>query len=373
MTTAISGADGNAQPLRIAVLPGDGIGPEISAATMAVLEVVNPHLQPRLEFGVHEIGLASLARVGSTFPPAVFEAAKLADGIITGPVSHSDYPDRSVGGINVSSELRKTLDLYANIRPSRTRPGLPHWGRTTMDLVIVRENTEGFYSDRNMHWGVGEFMPTPDMALAIRKVTAEASRRVARVAFELARARKRRVTAVHKVNVLKISEALFLREVRKVAQEFPEVKYEEQLIDSMAALLVRDAARFDVVVTTNMFGDILSDEAAELSGSLGLAGSLNAGDDHCMAQAQHGSAPDIAGKDRANPTSLILSAAMLLDWLGRRKKAGSFHRAAAAIVEAVDATLDDPASRTTDLGGPLGTQAFTAAVAGRVRALLLRP
>lgn len=367
MTTAISGAAKDGSPLRIAFLPGDGIGPEISSATMKVLESVNAQLRPQLEFDVHEIGLARLARDGSTFPPVVFEACQRADGIITGPVSHSDYPERAKGGINVSSELRKTLDLFANIRPSRSREGLRHWGRTGMDLVIVRENTEGFYSDRNMYWGVGEFMPTPDMALSIRKVTAEASRRIARNAFELAQERRRKVTAVHKVNVLKVSEALFLREVRKVAKDFPEVKYEEQLIDSMAALLVRDAARFDVVVTTNMFGDILSDEVAELSGSLGLAGSLNAGEDHCMAQAQHGSAPDIAGQDRANPTSLILSAAMLLDWLGRRKKLPAYCRVAAVISDAVDAALAVPASRTTDLGGPLGTRAFTDVVVAQVR------
>src|ERR1035437_255386 len=372
MTTAFSVAEETVQPLRLAVLPGDGIGPEISAATIKVLEVVNDHLCPSLQFDVHEIGLARLAKEGTTLPMAVFEAVKRADAIITGPVSHSDYPDRSAGGINVSSELRKTLDLYANIRPSRTRPGLPHWGRTTMDLVIVRENTEGFYADRNMHWGVGEFMPTPDMALSIRKVTAEASRRIARTAFELAKDRRRKVTAVHKVNVLKVSEALFLREVRNVAAEFPEVKYEEQLIDSMSALLVRDASRFDVVVTTNMFGDIISDEAAELAGSLGLAGSRNAGDSHSMAQAQHGSAPDIAGTDRANPTALILSAAMLLDWLARRKQAESYHRAATLICEAVDITLSDPACRTTDLGGPLGTRDFTTVLAERLRSLLAR-
>jgi 3-isopropylmalate dehydrogenase len=220
-----------------------------------------------------------------------------------------------------------------------------------MDLVIVRENTEGFYADRNMHQGIGEFMPTPDVALAVRKVTASASERIARSAFELAMKRRRKVTAVHKQNVMRISDALFLGEVRKVAGEFPGVAYDEQLVDSMAAMLVRDAARYDVIVTTNMFGDILSDEAAELSGSLGLAGSINASRTHCMAQAQHGSAPDIAGQDRANPVSLMLSAAMLLQWLG-------FPRAHDAIDGAIDRLLADPARRTRDLGGTLGTRAF---------------
>jgi 3-isopropylmalate dehydrogenase len=227
-----------------------------------------------------------------------------------------------------------------------------------MDLVIVRENTEGFYADRNMHQGPGEFMPTPDLALSVRKVSAQASRRIARTAFLLAQRRRRKVTAVHKANVLRVGEGLFLREVRAVAAQFPDVAYDEQLVDSMAAMLVRDAARFDVVVTTNMFGDILSDEAAELSGSLGLAGSINAGDAHCMAQAQHGSAPDIAGADRANPASLLLSAAMLLGWLGERHAKHNFLEAQAALEAAVARLLGEPATRTPDLGGTLGTRAF---------------
>ena len=237
-----------------------------------------------------------------------------------------------------------------------------------MDLVIVRENTEGFYSDRNMFSGSGEFMPTPDLALSLRKVTAGGSSRIARAAFDLAAVRRRNVTAVHKANVLKISEALFLREVRAIANAHPGVTYEEQLVDSMAALLVRDAARFDVVVTTNMFGDILSDEAAELSGGLGLAGSINAGDRHCMAQAQHGSAPDLAGRDLANPTSLILSAAMLLDWLARRHSHPRLAAAARLIETSIDTVLNDPERRTADLGGPLGTRAFTSELCRAVEA-----
>jgi 3-isopropylmalate dehydrogenase len=296
----------------------------------------------------------------------VAEACRRADGIVLGPVSHATYPSRAEGGINVSGELRITLDLYANIRPSRSRQGLPHWGRTPMDLVIVRENTEGFYADRNMYWGVGEFMPTPDMALAVRKITAASSRRIAQAGFELAKTRRKKVTAVHKANVMKISDALFLREVRAVAKNFPDIAYDEQLVDSMAALLVRDAARFDVVVTTNMFGDILSDEAAELSGSLGLAGSINAGDTHCMAQAQHGSAPDIAGQDKANPASLILSAGMLLDWLARKHAETKFAAAAKLIDESLDALLKDESRRTADLGGKLGTKGFTKALSDEI-------
>jgi 3-isopropylmalate dehydrogenase len=345
--------------MRIVVLPGDGIGPEITASTVRVLELASRRFKLGLDFEQHEVGLAGLKERGATMTPEVLEKCRHADGIVLGPVSHADYPPRSEGGVNISSELRIKLDLFANVRPSRSREGLKHWGRTPMDLVIVRENTEGFYSDRNMFQGVGEFMPDPDMALSVRKVTAKASSRIACTAFELARKRRRKVTAVHKVNVLKVSEALFLREVRAVAREFPDVTYDEQLVDSMAALLVRDAQRFDCVVTTNMFGDILSDLSAELSGSLGLAGSVNASHTHCMAQAQHGSAPDIAGQDKANPTSLILSAAMLLEWLSIRHGKPEFARAQRAIESAIDAVLQDPAKRTPDLGGSAGTRAFT--------------
>jgi 3-isopropylmalate dehydrogenase len=346
--------------MRFVMLPGDGIGPEISNATLEVLDLLNSRLSLGLNFETHEIGLSRLAKDGSTFPDEILEAARAADGIILGPVSHSDYPPRDKGGINCSAHLRVSLDLYANVRPARSREGLASYGRSPLDLVIVRENTEGFYADRTMYMGTGEFMPTPDVAIAMRKVTARGSRRIARVAFELARRRARRhLTCVHKVNVLKVSDALFLDECRAVAEEYPDVSVDDQLIDSMAALLVRDAGRFDVVVTTNMFGDILSDLASELSGSLGLGGSINAGDAHCMAQAQHGSAPDIQGQDKANPCSLILSAALLLDWLAEKRGLPRLHRAAEAIDRAVDALVKCPDTRTFDLGGRLGTKAFT--------------
>ncbi|MGZ5111516.1 MAG: isocitrate/isopropylmalate dehydrogenase family protein [Usitatibacter sp.] len=352
--------------MKIVVMPGDGIGPEVTAATVRVLEAASWRFKLGLEFESREIGFAALKSAGTTFPAEVLERCRAADGIVLGPVSHQDYPPRAQGGINPSAELRIQLGLYANIRPSRSRDGMPHWGRTPMDLVIVRENTEGFYADRNMHQGLGEFMPTPDVALAVRKVTAKASERIARSAFRLSMKRRRKVTAVHKQNVMRISDRLFLDEVRKVAGEFPDIAYDEQLVDSMVAMLVRDAARYDVIVTTNMFGDILSDEAAELSGSLGLAGSINASEAHCMAQAQHGSAPDLAGKDRANPTALLLSAGMLLEWISLRHRNESFARAHGAIESAVDALLKDPARRTADLGGPLGTRAFSHAVCGEI-------
>jgi len=345
--------------MNIAVLPGDGIGPEITEAALRVLEQVKQAYSLDLTLDIHQVGFAALERTGTTLPAAVLDACRKADGVILGPLSTASYPPRGDGGINASAALRIDLDLFANVRPSRTREPLPHWGRTPMDLVIVRENTEGFYADRNMYRGSGELMPTPDLALSIRRISAAASARIARAAFELAATRRRHVTAVHKANVLGITEGLFLREVQTVARAHPDVIYDEQLVDSMAALLVRDASRFDVIVTTNMFGDILSDEAAELAGSLGLAGSINFGEHHCMAQAQHGSAPDIQAQDKANPTSLVLSCAMLLDWLGRRHHQDDFTAAARVIDESLDAVLGNPATRTFDLGGPLGTRAFT--------------
>jgi isocitrate/isopropylmalate dehydrogenase len=348
---------------QLVVMEGDGIGPEITEATLVVLREADRRFGLGLSFGSAVVGFPALRQHGTTFPAAALETAQSADGVILGPVSHNDYPPVAEGGLNPSGELRKRLDLYANIRPARTRGGFPARCGTPVDLVIVRENTEGFYADRSMHVGPGEFMPTPDLALSMRKVTRIGSTRIAEQAFELAMQRRRKVTAVHKANVLRVSEGLFLECVRAVASRFPQVTYEERIIDAMAALLVRDASQFDVVVTTNMFGDILSDEASEIAGSLGLAASLNAGANHAVAQAQHGSAPDIAGQDRANPASLIGSVAMLLSWLGERRKSAAFHQAAAAIDAALEQAIATPQWRTPDLGGPLGTKAFGARIA----------
>lgn len=349
--------------MKILVLPGDGIGPEITRATLGVLDRANAKFKLGLEWRIEDIGLATLKSRGSTLPDDVMEAARQAPAIILGPVDHLQYPSRENGGINPSGELRVKLDLFANIRPAKSRMGVGLTGKP-VDLVIFRECTEGFYGDRNMFMGRGEFMPTEDVAIAIRKVTARQCQRISKVAFDWARKRRRKVTAVHKANVLHISDGLFLREVRKVAANYPDVELDEKIVDAMAALLVRDPSRFDCIVTGNMFGDILSDEASEISGSLGLAGSIMAGDDACCAQAQHGSAPDIQGQDKANPTSLILSAGMLLEWLAARHARPEFGAAAQAIEAGIDAALKSADTRTADLGGKLGTQAFARHVAG---------
>lgn len=349
--------------VKILVMPGDGIGEEITRATLTVLEAADRRFGLGLVFEEAEIGLKALDRHGTTLPEGVLERARASDGILLGPISHLDYPPAQEGGVNISGVVRVQLDLYANVRPARTRPGLPNKAGD-FDMVIMREATEGFYPDRNMYAGNGEFMPDPDTALSLRKITRRASERIARRSFELAAERRGKVTAIHKTNTFRLTDGLFLEAVRAVAADFPAVELDEVIVDAMAALLVREPQRFDVVCATNFHGDILSDLASELSGGLGLAGSVNAGDDLCCAQAQHGSAPDIAGQDRANPTSLILSAAMLLDWLARRHGLTAFGAAAAAIDRVVDQALSRPETRTADLGGTLGTRAFASAVAG---------
>jgi 3-isopropylmalate dehydrogenase len=348
-------------------MEGDGIGPEITAATLDVLGAAARVFALDLSFSPLTVGFAALRAHGSTLPDAAAEAARAADGVILGPVSHNDYPPADKGGINPSGALRKRLDLFANIRPAKTRAGFPARCGKPVDLVVVRENTEGFYADRNMFQGAGEFMPTADVALAVRKITRQASTRIAEGAFRLAMQRRKHVTVVHKANVLRVSDGLFLECTRAVAARYPHVKCEEKIIDAMAALLVRDASAFDVIVTTNMYGDILSDEASEIAGSLGLAASVNAGTDHAMAQAQHGSAPDIAGQDKANPSSLIGSVAMLLAWLGERRDDARLLHAAEGIERALDAAIAVPEWRTGDLGGSLGTKAFGEKVAGALR------
>ena len=357
--------------IRLFILEGDGIGPEICRATLRVLDAVARRLELNFEYDHGSVGLEPLARSGHTVPHDTLARARAADGIILGPVSHNDYPPAAEGGVNPSGFLRKHLDLYANIRPARSHPDFPARCGVPLDLVIVRENTEGFYADRTMFAGTGEFMPTEDLALAMRKVTRQGSLRIAEAAFRMARQRRRRLTVVHKANVLRVSDGLFLDCTRHVGQAYPDVGVEEVLVDAMAALLVRDASVFDTIVTTNMFGDILSDLATEIAGSIGLAASLNSSDSHAMAQAQHGSAPTLAGLDKANPSSLINSSAMLLRWLGERRVDPTLLEAAQLIEAAVDRVISVPEHRTADMGGPSGTAAYTdrivAAIGGATR------
>jgi 3-isopropylmalate dehydrogenase len=352
--------------MNILVLPCDGIGPEIVAASMTVLKVASSRFDLGLEFDYDDVGFVSLEKHGTTLRESVLDKARSDyDGVILGTQSHADYPAPEKGGRNVSAGFRIGLDLYANVRPARTRPFIESNMKPgkTMDLVIMREATEGFYPDRNMHRGWAELMPSEDMAISLRKITAHCSNRIARRAFELASKRRNKVTAVHKANSFHQTDGLFLREVRKVAQDFPNVLLDDLLIDASTAHLVRNPERFDVICATNFYGDIISDLASELSGSLGLAGSMMASDTHCCAQAQHGSAPDIQNQDKANPVSMMLSCGMLLQWLGEKRGLPAFEKAFHAIDRAIDTVLADPASRTPDLGGRAGTKRFGELVA----------
>ena len=352
--------------MHLLVLAGDGIGPEITAATLGVLRVASDRFGLGVRIDEAPVGHAGLRAHRHTIHPDIVEKARAAEGVILGPTATFEFKDPAKGEANPSMTLRKTLDLFANIRPARTYAGFPlRCGE--FDLVIARENTEGFYADRNMEAGSGEMLVTRDVAISLRRITRACSERIARAALELAMTRRRRVTIVHKANVLKVTDGLFIEACHDVAKEFPNVAVDDVIVDAVMAHVVRNPQRFDVIVTTNMYGDILSDLTAELSGSLGLAASLNAGADHAMAQAAHGSAPDIAGRNTANPLSLILSVAMLLAWHGRRKKTNKFVTAAGAIEKAVEAAIGARES-TPDIGGRLGTRETGEAVAARLRA-----
>jgi 3-isopropylmalate dehydrogenase len=346
--------------VRIIVLPGDGIGPEITAATSAVLRAASERFELNLSLEEHPVGHASLQKFGATVRPGLLELARAADGLILGPSATADFTDENRGEINPSKFFRKSLDLFANLRPARTYPGVRNrFG--AFDLVVVRENTEGFYADRNMEQGNSELLVTPDVVVSLRRITRHCCERIAEVACKLAMRRRKHLTIVHKANVLKIGDGMFLDICRQTARAYPEIVVEDILVDAMMAHVVRSPERFDVIVATNMFGDILSDLTAELSGSLGLGGSLNVGADYAMAQAAHGSAPDIAGRDVANPISLILSAALLLAWHGERSGEAQYRTAAHAIENAV-AVATQSGRATRDVGGSLGTAATAQAI-----------
>jgi 3-isopropylmalate dehydrogenase len=352
--------------MKIVVLPGDGIGPETMAATVEVLVAASNRFGLGIDLDHDIAGHASLARNGATVTPALLAKVEAADGLMLGPMSTYDFKDEAKGEINPSKFFRKELDLYANIRPARTYPGVAH-KVNDFDLVVVRENTEGFYADRNIASGGSEMLITEDVVVSLRRITRTCCERIARSAFELAMTRRKHVTLVHKANVLRMGDGMFLDECHRVAQEFPDVEVDAFIVDAMMAHVVRAPERFDVIVTTNMFGDILSDLTAELSGSLGLGGSLNAGRDHAMGQAQHGSAPDIAGRDIANPLSLVLSATPLLAWHGQRRGLAAFITASRAIEQAVvDAVSHGEATR--DVGGRLGTAETGRAITRRLSA-----
>ncbi|UPW04991.1 isocitrate/isopropylmalate family dehydrogenase [Rhodococcus pyridinivorans] len=353
------------QTHRIGLLEGDGIGPEIVPATRRIVDTAVAAAGVAVDWVPLPVGASAIETHGSPLPQVTLDTLAELDAWILGPHDSASYPPEFRGQLTPGGRIRKHFDLYANIRPACALPGAASVS-PKMDLVVVRENTEGFYADRNMAVGSGEFMPTPDIALAVGVITRAACERIAHTAFDLASRRRKRVTIVHKANVLASTTGLFRDVCQEVGRLYPSVTVDDQHVDAMAALLVRRGAEFDVIVTENMFGDILSDLAAELSGSLGTAASINASRTKAMAQAAHGAAPDIAGQGSANPIALILSAAMLLDRVGARADI-EFSAAARAIEDAVRATVAAGVA-TADLGGTASTDEFTAAVIARLEA-----
>ena len=300
-----------------------------------------------------EAGDRALKAHGAALPEESLETIKQSDCCLKGPIGESAY--------DVIVRLRQRLDLYANVRPAKSLPNVPSLNSLT-DLVIVRENTEDLY--------VGLEASDENRATATRVISRKASERVAKYAFELARERRNSVTAIHKANVMRKTDGLFLSACKKVASMYPAVSFSDMLVDSAAMNLIRNPQQFDVLVTTNMFGDILSDEAAQVVGGLGIAASGNIGDDFAIFEPVHGCAPDIAGTNTANPTSLILSAAMMLNWLGRQKHDNQATLASRALQGAVEACLAR-GEVTRDLGGSLGTLEMGRAVKSQFSQVVL--
>ncbi|CAG9609836.1 isocitrate/isopropylmalate dehydrogenase family protein [Pseudoneobacillus rhizosphaerae] len=350
---------------KIGVLYGDGIGPEITKATVDVLSAASRLVgTTHFEYVELPMGWNGIEQYNDPMPQFTKDALKETHGWIMGPHDSAAYPAEHKINRNPSGELRISFDLYANVRPAKTMEGI----RSVVgeaDLVIYRENTEGYYSDRNMFVGTGEWMVTPDIVISSGVFTRKAIERIAHAAFKMAGQRRKKVTIVHKANVIKLGSGLFLNVCREVGQQYPEVEIDDYHIDAMAAHLVRRAKDFDVIVTENMFGDILSDLAGELVGSLGLAPSINSNDQQAMAQAAHGSAPDIAGKNIANPTGIMLSTVMFLDWLSVQHNDSNVAEIARIIENGLLTAVSDGV-KTRDLGGSASTTEFTQAIIERL-------
>lgn len=327
----------------IATIPGDGIGTEVMAAAVKVLEALAEKTGLEFEFRLLYAGDEHKERTGIALPPETIEGVKASDACLFAAVGNTAK--------EVIIPLRQRLNLYANLRPAKAYPGVPAVN-PDVDIMIVRENTEGIYKmigDRGRDYGFN-----------VRVITREASERIVRYAFEYARRNgKSKVSAVHKANVLDYTDDVFLEAARDVAKDYPGIAYEEVIVDACAMKLVLSPQQFQVIVTTNMFGDILSDEAAGLVGGLGMAPSGNVGDDLCIFEPVHGSAPDIAGKGIANPVATILSAAMMLEWLGEKEAAD---RLEAAVLK----VLEEGEVRTPDLGGANTTDDVADAVIERL-------
>jgi len=332
----------------ITVIPGDGIGPEVTDATLEVLGAAGAEL----EYDYQLAGLAALMEVRNPLPKATLDSVEEHRVVLKGPLT---TPSGS-GFRSMNVELRKTFDLYANVRPVRTI--VPGGRYEDIDLVLIRENTEGLYVGVEHYIGMhGDARAAAESVMIITRFGAE---RISRYAFEYARKHgRKKVTLAHKANILKYTQGLILDVATEVAKEYPEIEWEDRIIDATAMQLVLDPYRFDVLVMENMFGDILSDLMAGLVGGLGFAPAGNIGEDAAMFEAVHGSAPDIAGRGVANPTGLLMSACLMLDHIGQPEPA-------TRIRDAVDSVVKEGQARTADMGGNDSTKEFTAAL---VRAL----
>jgi len=328
---------------KISLITGDGIGPEVSASAVSVLETINDKLDLKFEITKLQAGDTALEETGKALPDVTIDAIKKSDACLKAPVGECAR--------DVIVVLRKMLDLYANIRPAKSYPHMPAL-RDDIDLVIVRENTEDLYTGQEFSLG--------DSAVALRIISVKASKRIAKYAFETAMQRDsmRKVTCVHKSNVMRITDGMFSKACSDVAQEYPDITFEQMYVDACAMNLIRQPEQFDVVVTTNLFGDILSDESSQVVGGLGMAPAANIGDNFALFEPVHGAAFDIAGKNIANPSSFLLSIKMMLDWLGAKNNDTKCLEVGQKL-ESVIFSLVKDGIKTRDIGGDKTTTEFT--------------
>ncbi|MEM3507529.1 MAG: isocitrate/isopropylmalate dehydrogenase family protein [Candidatus Bathyarchaeia archaeon] len=319
---------------RIAVLPGDGIGPEVTNAALLVLDALQDSIKGlRLKCIKGEAGYNCIEKYGTNLPAETIEILKNSDACLKGPMTTPEEPGSPV---SVAVTIRKMFDLYANVRPCKSLPGIPSL-KPNIDLIILRENTEGLYSGK-------ELEIFPGVGIAFRVITRKACERIARFAFKLALERKKHVTYVHKANILKLTDGIFKQAILDISKEFPDISIEDVHIDAMAMRLIKMPEAFDTIVTTNLFGDILSDEAAQVVGGLGLVAGANIGDNYGMFEPVHGSAPKYAGKDKVNPIAMIFAAKMMMEYFKEKE-------AAEKIEKAVFKVLEEGKVKTYDLGG----------------------
>jgi 3-isopropylmalate dehydrogenase len=345
-------------------LQGDDIGLEVVPEAAKVMKAAAAKTGLQVEWLPLPLGKKAHESHGHTMPDSTVEALKSVDGWLQGPIGHNAYPRHDPTWIN--PPLRKKFELFASVKPVKSYPNLPSVHKD-VDIVFLREVTEGMQSSSVVFAGSGEFRPNDDISIGMRVVTRKGANRVAREAFEIARTRSRRkVTSVHKEPVYRLVCGMFAEECRKVAQEFPDCTLEEVLVDGFAMKLVMKPQQYDVVVTTNQFGDILTDEGAGIVGGLGLAPGLCVGANQAMAQATHGSAPDIAGQGLANPYAMIMSGQMLFEWLGRKRNNSQAAEAAQRIARSMDRVIAEAKVLTADLGGKASTSQMGDAVAAGV-------